>query len=72
MGPFSFPEPLVPISRLGLGHEEQVALKTRDLTGKNQTKGIQSDQPRLQTSSKGRVLVNTDDLIGFTLFYSIQ
>ena len=30
---FSSPEPLVPLSRLGLVHEEQVALRTHDLIG---------------------------------------
>ena len=36
---FSSPEPLVPLSRQGLGHEEQVALGTHDLVGQIFNKG---------------------------------
>ena len=51
---FSSPEPLVPLSRLDLVHEEQLALGTHDLIGQNQTKGIQSDD--LFQTPFGRIL----------------
>ena len=67
---FWSPEPLVPLSRLGLENEKQVALGTHDLNGKSLTKGIQSDQP-FQTSCE-RTHFERVDLIGFPLFYSIS
>ncbi len=39
LGPFSSPEPLVPLSRQSLGHEEQVALGTLDFIDKSFNEG---------------------------------
>ena len=43
---FSSPGPLVPVSRLGLVHKEQVALEAYDLIGWILTKRVQSHRPR--------------------------
>ena len=43
---FSSPGPLVPVSRLGLVHKEQVTLEAYDLIGWIITKRVQSHRPR--------------------------
>lgn len=64
---FSYPEPLVSLSRLGLVHEQQVTLGTHNLIGYKITKGVQSDPPFQTPCTAVRGALVTASLIGFLL-----